>query len=97
MLDGDAVGREEEERAPRVSDEDKPQGLVCWMRKELAELGHALLRWRGRWFDGKSSTELWQWRRENRGRETAKNGNGSDLKERPEAQGSHAGAFPTLA
>ena len=56
--DGDAAGREEEERAPRVSGEDKPQGLVCWTRKELAELGHALLRWRGRWFDSKSSMEL---------------------------------------
>jgi len=56
--DGDAAGREEEECAPRVSSEDKPQGLVCWMRKELAELGHTLLRWRGHWFDDKSSTEL---------------------------------------
>ena len=60
VLGGGVAGREEEGRAPRVSGEDKPQGLVCWMRKELAELGHALLRWRGRWFDGKSSTEQWQ-------------------------------------
>ena len=27
------------------------------MRKELAELGHTLLRWRRRWFDGEGSTE----------------------------------------
>ena len=58
VLGGGIAGREEEGRAPRVSSEDKPQGLVCWMQKELAELEHALLRWRGRWFDGKSSTEL---------------------------------------
>jgi len=95
--DRDATGREEEDDATQVPDEDKPQGLVCWTHKELAKLGHALLRWRGHWFDGKSSTELWQRRRENRGRETAKNGDGLGLKERPEAQGSHAGAFPMPA
>ena len=27
------------------------------MRKELAELGHASLRWRRRWFDGEGSKE----------------------------------------
>ena len=67
--DGEVAGREEENDERRVHGKIKRLELAGWVRKELAELGHASLQRRRRWFDGEGSTELWPWRRENRVRE----------------------------
>ena len=47
----------EENDERRVHCEIKRLELAGWVRKELAELGHASQRWRRRWFDGEGSTE----------------------------------------
>ena len=54
---GGAAGREEENDEWRVHGEIKRLELASWVRKELAELGHASLRWHRRWFNGEGSTE----------------------------------------
>ena len=54
---GGAAGREEENDERRVHGEIKRLELADWVRMELAELGHASLRRRRRWFDGEGSTE----------------------------------------
>ena len=55
--DGEVAGREEENDERRVHGKIKRLELAGWVRKELAELGHASLQWRRRWFDGEGSTE----------------------------------------
>ena len=55
--DGEVAGREEENDERRVHGKIKRLELAGWVRKELAELGHASLRRRRRWFDGEGSTE----------------------------------------
>ena len=54
---GGAAGREEEGRQATFHGEIKRLELAGWVRKELAELGHASLRRLKRWFDGEGSTE----------------------------------------
>ena len=55
--DGEVAGREEENDEQRVHGEIKRLELAGWVRKKLAELGHALLQRRRRWFNGEGSTE----------------------------------------
>ena len=70
---GGVAGCEEERRRTAFPSEIKRSRLVGWVRKENTELGQALLRrWR-HYGDGKSSTELWRWRREKAEEATAKN------------------------
>ena len=55
--DGEVADREEENDERRVHGEMKRLELAGWVRKELAELGHASLRRLRCWFDGDGSTE----------------------------------------
>ena len=67
------------------------------------DLWQALSRWWRHYYDGKSSTELWQWRREKAEEETAKNNDDAGLitwlrsKEKPRRSLSHASAKPRAA
>ena len=54
---GEVAGHEEENDERRVHGKIKRLELAGWVRKELAELGHASLRRHRCWFDGESSTE----------------------------------------
>ena len=56
--DGDAAGREEEERAQQFSGEIKLNWWISWARKDKAELLNAMLRRHRSWFDGGSSPEM---------------------------------------
>ena len=56
--DGDATGREEEERAQQFPDEIKLNWWVGWARKDKVELLNAMPRRHRRWFDGGSSPEM---------------------------------------
>ena len=58
VRDGDAAGREEEERAQQFLGEIKLNWWVGWSRKDKAELLNATLQRHRRWFDGGSSPEM---------------------------------------
>ena len=75
--DDGVASRVEEKLRMVFYDEIRHQDSVNWVRKEKMELGQALPRQWRHYCDGKSSTELWRWRLENRGEETAKNDGGT--------------------
>ena len=71
--DDGVPGHEEEKLRTAFRDEIRHQDSVNWVRKENTELGQALSRTWRHYGDGKSSTELWRWRREKAEEETTKN------------------------